>query len=80
MNDCECRKDHEDLRDFLKELQEYREFGTLKELEISRRYINLAKMHGTIGEVIDEYVAYEELGTVDELRKALKTRKDKENE
>lgn len=61
-------------------MQEYREFGTLKELEIFRRYINLAKMHGTIGEVIDECVAYEELGTVDELRKAFKTRKDKENE
>lgn len=77
-NNCECRKDLEDLRNFLKELLEYREFGTLKELAISRRYIKLAKMHGTIGEVIDECVAYEELGTVDELQKALETRKELE--
>lgn len=52
----------------LKEIQNYRKLGTLEELARAKRYINLAKKHGTIGEMIDECAAYEEIGTVEELK------------
>lgn len=40
----------------LDEIQQYREIGTLEELARAKRYINLSKRHGTIGEMIDECV------------------------
>ena len=51
----------------LKEIQQYREIGTLEELVRAKKYINLSKRHGTIGEMIDECAAYEEIGTVEDL-------------
>lgn len=38
----------------LKEIQNYRKLGTLEELARAKRYIDLSKRHGTIGEMIDE--------------------------
>ena len=55
----------------LREIQNYRKLGTLEELARAKRYVNLAKKHGTIGEMIDECAAYEEIGTVEECRKAV---------
>lgn len=55
----------------LEEIQQYREIGTVEELKQSKKYMSLAKRHGTIGKVIDECVAYEEIGTVDECRAAV---------
>ena len=52
----------------LKEIQNYRKLGTLEELARAKKYIDLAKKHGTIGEMIDECAAYEEIGTVEELK------------
>lgn len=52
----------------LKEIQNYRKLGTLEELARAKRYINLAKKHGTIGEMIDECAAYEEIGTIEQVR------------
>ena len=55
----------------LEEIQQYREIGTIEELTIGKRYISLAKKHGTIGEMIDECAEYESIGTVEECREAL---------
>lgn len=55
----------------LEEVQQYREIGTLEELIRGKRYINIAKHHGTIGQVIDECVAYEAIGTPEECRKSV---------
>ena len=55
----------------LKEIQNYRKLGTLEELARAKKYIDLAKKHGTIGEMIDECAEYEEIGTVEECREAL---------
>ena len=52
----------------LKEIQNYRKLGTLEELARAKKYIDLAKKHGTIGEMIDECAAYEEIGTVEEVK------------
>lgn len=41
----------------LKEIQNYRKLGTLEELARAKKYIDLAKKHGTIGEMIDECAA-----------------------
>ena len=54
----------------LKEIQNYRKLGTLEELAGAKKYIDLAKKHGTIGEMIDMCAAYEEIGTVEECRES----------
>ena len=61
----------------LEEVQKYREMGTLEELKTASRYIYLAKRHGTIGEVIDKCVEYEEIGTVAECQEAVEKQKPK---
>lgn len=55
----------------LEEVHVYRKLGTLKELKTGKRYMKLAKMHGTIGQVIDKCAEYEEIGTVEECREAM---------
>lgn len=55
----------------LREIQNYRKLGTLEELVRAKKYIDLAKKHGTIGEMIDECAEYESIGTVEEFRKAV---------
>ena len=61
----------------LKEIQNYRKLGTLEELARAKKYIDLAKRHGTIGEMIDECAEYEEIGTVEECREAVEKQKPK---
>lgn len=61
----------------LKEIQNYRKLGTLEELAKAKKYIDLAKKHGTIGEMIDECAEYEEIGTVEEFREASEKQKAK---
>lgn len=61
----------------LKEIQNYRKLGTLEDLARAKKYIDLSKMHGTIGEMIDKCAAYEEIGTVEECRKAMEKQKPK---
>ena len=73
-------KAYEDLEmaiSALKEIREYRKCGTLEELARAKKYINLAKKHETIGEMIDECAAYEEIGTVEECREAMEKQKPK---
>ena len=55
----------------LEEVQQYRAIGTVEELIRGKRYMNIAKHHGTIGQVIDECVAYEAIGTPEECRKSV---------
>ena len=55
----------------LREIQNYRKLGTLEELARAKKYIDLAKKHGTIGEMIDECASYEEIGTVEECWEAV---------
>ena len=58
----------------LKEIQNYRKLGTLEELARAKKYIDLAKKHGTIGEMIDECAEYEAIGTVEECRESREKR------
>ena len=55
----------------LKEIQKYRKIGTVEEFEQAKKYIKLAKIHGTVGQVIDACAEYEEIGTVEECRAAV---------
>jgi hypothetical protein len=65
----------------LKEIQKYRKIGTVEEFEQAKKYIKLAKIHGTVGQVIDACAEYEEIGTVEECRAAVEKQKiDKELE
>ena len=61
----------------LKEIQNYRKLGTLEELAKAKKYIDLAKKHGTIGEMIDECAEYESIGTVEECREAVEKQRPK---
>lgn len=61
----------------LKEIQNYRKLGTVEELARAKKYIDLAKKHGTIGEMIDECAEYEAIGTVEECREAVERQKPK---
>ena len=55
----------------LKEIQNYRKLGTWEEFTRAKKYFDLAKKHGTIGEMIDECAAYEQIGTVEQCREAV---------
>lgn len=61
----------------LEEVQQYREIGTVEELEQSKKYVKLAQNHGTIGQVIDACAEYEEIGTVEKCRTAVEKQKAK---
>lgn len=52
----------------LKEVQQYRAIGTPEELKAAMKYVYLAKKHGTVGQVIENCVKYEAIGTVEECR------------
>ena len=64
----------------LKEIQKYRKIGTVEEFEQAKKYIKLAKIHGTVGQVIDACAEYEEIGTVEECRAAVKKQTAKKME
>ena len=61
----------------LKEIQNYRKLGTLEELARAKKYIDLAKKHGIIGEMIDECAEYEAIGTVEECWEAVERQRPK---
>ena len=61
----------------LKEIQNYRKLGTLEELARTKKYIDLSKRHGTIGEMIDECAEYEQIGTVEDFRETVDKQKPK---
>lgn len=50
----------------LEEVQQYRAIGTPEELKAAMKYVYLAKKHGTVGQVIENCVKYEEIGTPEE--------------
>ena len=50
----------------LEEVQQYRTIGTVEELKAAMKYVYLAKKHGTVGQVIENCVKYEEIGTPEE--------------
>lgn len=52
-------------------IEEYRAIGTLEELKAAMKYIYLAKKHGTVGQVIENCVKYEEIGTPEKCRAAM---------
>ena len=52
----------------LEEIQQYRAIGTLEELQTAMKYVSLAKMHGTVGKVIDTCAEYEAIGTLEEFK------------
>ncbi len=55
----------------LEEVQQHRAIGTLEELKAAMKYVYLAKKHGTVGQVIENCVKYEEIGTPEECRAAV---------
>lgn len=55
----------------LEEVQEYRKLGTVEELKVAWKYVDLAKKHNTIGKVIESCAEYESIGTVEEVREAV---------
>lgn len=70
-NECiKCARDHEQLAEWLEELQRYREIGSVDEIKQMQKYSDIVKKHNTIGQVIDFCVEYENIGTVEECRKA----------
>lgn len=59
-------------------IEEYRAIGTVEELTHGKKYMNLAKRHGTIEQVIDECAEYEAIGTPEECRAAVEKRELKQ--
>ena len=53
------------------EWEEYRTIGTPEELKAAMKYVYLAKKNGTVGQVIENCVKYEEIGTSEECREAM---------
>ena len=48
------------------------EYRALEELKAAMKYVYLAKKHGTVGQVIENCVKYEEIGTPEEFQEAMK--------
>lgn len=48
---------------------EYRKSGTPEELKAASKYLRLVKKHGTVGKAIEACAEYEDIGTVEELKK-----------
>lgn len=55
----------------LEEIQQYREIGTVEELKLAIRYIDLAKRYKSIRKAIGTLEEYEDIGTVEECREAV---------
>ena len=74
--------DHKDeyIEELEAEIEQYRAIGTLEELKAAMKYVYLAKKHGTVGQVIENCVKYEEIGTVEECRAAVEKQKAKKIE
>lgn len=64
----------------LEEVQQYRAIGTPEELITAMKYVYLAKKHGTVGQVIENCVKYEEIGTLEECRAAMEKQTAKKME
>lgn len=60
----------------LEEIEQYRAIGTPEELKAAMKYVYLAKKHGTVGQVIENCVKYEAIGTVMECREAVEKQTD----
>lgn len=73
--DVACREAARAAIGIIREVKNYRKIGTLEELARGKKYIELSKKHGTVGELIDECAAYEEIGTVEECREAMANKK-----
>lgn len=61
----------------LKEVQQYREIGTVEEIKSVKKYIDLKKKCGTPGNTIDLCSEYVAIGTVEECREAVEKQKPK---
>ncbi len=59
------------VRTAIEHVKQYRKIGTVEELEVASKYLQLVKMCGTVGKVIEECAEYEGIGTVEECRKAM---------
>ncbi len=49
----------------------YKAIGTVEEIKRMQKYSALAEKHGTIGKAIEACAEYEEIGTIEECRKAV---------
>ena len=61
----------------LKEIQQYREIGTVEEIKSVKKYIDLKKRCGTPANTIDLCAEYVAIGTVEECREAVEKQKPK---
>lgn len=61
----------------LKEIQQYREIGTVEEIKTAKKYIDLKKKCGTPTNTIDVCAEYVAIGTVEECREAMEKQKAK---
>lgn len=61
----------------LKEIQQYREIGTVEEIKTAKKYIDLKKKCGTPTNTIDVCAEYVAIGTVEECREAVERQKPK---
>lgn len=67
----------EHLEDITVDLAEYRDLCKLEEVEHMKTLKRIIQRNGTIGKALDECAEYEEIGTVDECRKAMEKQKAK---
>lgn len=74
---CETAEAQDMAIKALEEVQQYRAIGTPEELKAAMKYVYLAKKHGTVGQVIENCVKYEEIGTLEECQEAMEKQKAK---
>lgn len=60
-------------------INDYEQYGTIEDFKMAQRYMRLVKSHGTIGQVINSCAEYEEIGTVEECRKAVEKQKNRKS-
>ena len=59
------------------ELEQYRKIGSVEEIKLAKRYIDLKRKCGTPANTIDLCAEYVAIGTVEECREAVEKQKPK---
>lgn len=71
-----CAKEHEQLAEWLVELQQYRAIGTVEEFRNCMDILNKAETD-KLAKIIDEWLLYQKIGTVEECREARERQRGK---
>ena len=73
----ECGREHKQLAEWLRELQQYKKIGTVEECREAASIVTKAERN-ELAKIIDDWLKYQKIGTVEECREAVEKQRTKE--